>query len=113
MSTDAPRQVPGHASSAALVAATAMHSSYRAGHTTRRTQFPAAAKTIRSASTARLIARCRALAGMPPRLMVTTWAPSWIAQSIARATVICLIRTTLSIVRIGMSRALGAEPVTT
>ena len=50
---------------------------------------------------------------MPPRLMVTTWAPSWIAQSIARATVICLIRTTLSIVRIGMSRAWGAEPVTT
>ena len=66
-----------------------------------------------SASTARLIARCRALAGMPPRLIVTTCAPSRIAQSIARATVICLTRTTLSIARIGISRALGAEPVTT
>ena len=107
MSTGAPREVPGQGWSAAFVAATAMHSSYRAGQTTTRTQLPAAASTIRSASTARLMARCNALAGMPPRLMVTTWAPSWIAQSIARATVTCLIRTTLSIARIGMSEALG------
>jgi hypothetical protein len=96
-----------------FVPATAMHSSYRAGHTTVRTQLPAAANTITSASTARRSARLSENAGMPPRLIVMTWAPDATAQSIAWATDTCVIRITLSTALIGMWRASGAVPAMT